>query len=220
MTLPQKSQGALLFNGYDDYDPSIINEQQIMQLIKYCLGILHHQDNTSPRRLMKAREILIAQGHRMPNYLPPALADKQHLDYFVDLFSEIIRQHPQDRFIDTLARNLTGALSNENQREGAFRVLGLEQVCGVALWYVVNGLKDNSLYTPVSTFFKQTAEFEHHRRNVRVVLSRAMGRPELAANAALILNSLAGKYGWNVGTQVNTATSQLIGISGLEATLN
>lgn len=219
MVQQQRSPGAVLYENYDNYNPVALSTEEAGQLVRYCLGIVHNLEKVGQRRLEKTTRILIEQGYRAPNYLPPALADKQHLDYLVGLFSEIVRQHPEPNFMDALARNLTGALSNENQREGAFRVLGLEQVCGAALRYVASRLKDDSLYGVVSAFFKKAAEMEQHRQAVFGVLTWATGQQELAINAALVLNSLADKYWQDIGTRVDTATGQLASDQGLEGRL-
>jgi len=216
----QKSPGAVLFGDYENYNPAGLSEEEANQLVRYSFGIIHNIEKTNPGRLKKARRILIEQGHRAPNYLTPALNDKRHLDYIVNLLDEITKQNPDHDFIDAFARNLTGALANENQKEGALRVLGLEQVCGAALSYVAGILKDDNLYPVVSTFFKRAAEFEQHNQAVLGVLTWAMRQQELSINAAFMLNSLAGKYGWGIGTRVDATTDQPVGTSGLEAKLN
>ncbi len=206
-----RPSGAVLFDNYGiNHNSEALRDKEVSQLVRYCLGIFHNPETAKSGRLEKAHRILQEQGHKVPNYLVPALRDRQHLDDIVALIGEIVVRHPDNGFIDVLARNLTGALADKAQQEGALKVLGLEQVCGAALRYAASKLRDDNLYQPVSTFFRQAARYEQHRQNVLGVLTWATEQQELAVNAAFVLNSLANEYGWKIGTQVDIVTGQLV----------
>lgn len=192
----QKGNGAVLYDNYGSYNPRVLSVEETGLLVRYCIGIVHNKEGSSARRVRKAEEIIVQQGHKALNYFPPALADKPHLDDFVALISKVIAHHPDNGLVDSLARNLTGALSNEAQQEGALRALGLEQVCGAAMMYVAGRLEDEKLYPVVSAFFNQAAQAGQHRQGVFEALAWAAGQPRSAVNAAFLLSSLAARYGW------------------------
>jgi len=126
-----------------------------------------------------------------------------------DQIVEAVKRNTDYKFLDAIARMAAAALANKSQREGAARVLTLEQLCGIALKYVAPSLRSNDLYPAVSGIFKKAAEKEQYRPEVFKVLNWATGKDELAMNAAFLLSTLADKYGWDVGTKSNTATQQL-----------
>lgn len=197
----QKSPGAVLYDNYSTEHAAKLSSEQIQQLLRYCSGIINHPEENAGRRLDKAKQILIAQSHKAPNIPPALLSNKkqQQLDTVVGLIEKIVQAHPDKDFIDSLARNLVGALWNEQQSEGALKALLLEQICGAAIPYVASGLELDRSYTQISLFFMGAAQLPQHRAYAFKVLGWATEKQNLAANAAVLLNSLADRYSWSVG---------------------
>lgn len=207
-----KDRAKALFNDYGKSEQTALSAEEARELVKYCLGIVHNLEIASPERLNNAKKILIEQGHKVPNLLPPALKDTRHLDTIVGLISEIVGNNTDGSFIDSLARNLAASLDAPDQREGAAALLKLERICGVALPYLVACLGNDKLYPAVSGVFKEAAKIEQHRNKVFEVLKGAAvqqdwhdTKPQVARNAAILINALAGTYQWSIGAPLDTS---------------
>ena len=201
----------MLFENYGTtYNPTALTPEEAQQLVRYCSGIITHPETSSQQRHQTAKRITVEQSRHSPNLLVGMLNDSQHLGVIVDeIIVEAVKRNTDYKFLDAIARMAAAALANKSQREGAARVLTLEQLCGIALKYVAPSLRSNDLYPAVSGIFKKAAEKEQYRPEVFKVLNWATGKDELAMNAAFLLSTLADKYGWDVGTKSNTATQQL-----------
>lgn len=191
--------GATLFDNYGNYSDRAheLSQEEADQLVTYCLGIIKYPEKAAAERLKLARTILIEQGYRTPNVLPRILHNipRKNLEDIVGLFGNIISRHASNEsFLDSLARNVTAALSNPAQREGAARVLKLEGLCGAALYYLALSLHNDILYPLISEIFKDVAAGRQAEKAFNtlnsLLMSPAAARKQLAYPAAYLLSTL------------------------------